>query len=306
MPLLRDWTDSLKINRLNAAEERFFVRLMMKADDHGRFHADPRLLRSSLFPLRRDVRDTDISCWLAACQTAGLLRCYADANNRAILEIHKFGQRKRFMRASFDPPDGKAGQTNLLLTEEVEVEEKVNEKARATQPDVGRNKNLPGGNGAPARMESAVKMADEALAASSILNSIQSRIGELYRRGPTDAWSYAEQSTLAEVCRRENVIAELEHIIAYRRSMPLDDRKKFFPQSVFSFLNKWNETLDKARMQCPAASPRPKMQSARQSIAPSSGATPEMVRESIAYLENSHPNSPMLPILRKKLEAIRA
>lgn len=93
--ILRDWTDSFVIDQLDAKAERFFVRLIMKADDYGRFHADTRLLRSMLFPLRQDARDTDISRWLAECEKAGLLRCYADERGRPLLQIENFGQRQR-------------------------------------------------------------------------------------------------------------------------------------------------------------------------------------------------------------------
>jgi len=99
--ILRDWTDSYAVNDLDAQEERFFVRLIMKADDFGRFHADPRLLKANLFPLLPETRDTDISRWLAACEKAGLLRCYVDGRGRQFLEIQNFRQRTRQMKAKF-------------------------------------------------------------------------------------------------------------------------------------------------------------------------------------------------------------
>lgn len=67
----------------------------MVVDDYGRFHADPRMLRAKCFPLKTDVRDTDITRWLAACEKAGLLRCYRDEKSRALLEIQGFKQRAR-------------------------------------------------------------------------------------------------------------------------------------------------------------------------------------------------------------------
>ena len=127
MPLLRDWTDSRTVDALDAHGERFFVRLLMKVDDYGRTDADPRLLKSRLFPLKADIRETDISRWLAACQMAGLLRFYADGKGRRILEVFKFGQRKRFMKSEFDPPEGQ--QNFLLPPKEVEVEGKGRKNA---------------------------------------------------------------------------------------------------------------------------------------------------------------------------------
>lgn len=102
--LLRDWTDSFPVNDLDADAERLFVRLIMKVDDFGRFHADVRLLKANLFPLKAEIRDTDISRWLAACQKAGLLRCYDDSKGRKFLEILNFKQRTRAAESKFPPP----------------------------------------------------------------------------------------------------------------------------------------------------------------------------------------------------------
>lgn len=101
--ILRDWTDSYAVNELDAFAERFFVRLIMKVDDFGRFHADPRLLKANLFPLLPEIRDTDISRWLAACEKAGMVRCYVDAKGRRFLEIQNFQQRMRQKTASKFP-----------------------------------------------------------------------------------------------------------------------------------------------------------------------------------------------------------
>lgn len=103
--ILRDWTDSFTISVLDAFAERFFIRLIMKADDFGRFHADTRLLKASLFPLLPDVRESDISRWLAECEKAGLLRVYVDGKGRNYLEIANFKQRSRQSESKFPSPD---------------------------------------------------------------------------------------------------------------------------------------------------------------------------------------------------------
>ena len=75
--VIRDgWVESERIDHLDVHGERFFLRLCLRADDYGRYHAHPALLKSNLFPLKEDVRSTDIPRWLAACEKAGLLRCY--------------------------------------------------------------------------------------------------------------------------------------------------------------------------------------------------------------------------------------
>lgn len=69
---------SERINQLNAAEEVFYRRLLNEVDDHGLFDARPAILRATLYALRLDqVREADISRWMAACQKAGLIVLYA-------------------------------------------------------------------------------------------------------------------------------------------------------------------------------------------------------------------------------------
>lgn len=101
---------SEKVDKLSANEERFYVRLMLKADDFGRHEANPKLLKSVLFPLKDDLRDADMSRELAACERAGLVRCYEVASKRYV-EITNFGQRTRFKSKCPDPPPSDGSQS---------------------------------------------------------------------------------------------------------------------------------------------------------------------------------------------------
>lgn len=95
---------SYRIDRLDAAGERFYFRLMLVADDYGRFSADPRILRSSVFPLKDDVRTADITRWLAACDEAGLLRLY-NVGGKEYLEILDFRQAIRAKESKYPHPN---------------------------------------------------------------------------------------------------------------------------------------------------------------------------------------------------------
>lgn len=111
------WLESERINALDPAAERFFLRLCLRADDFGRYHANPTLLRSNLFPLKEDVRSTDIPRWLAACEKAGLLRCYS-ADAKPYLVIRKFDQRTRAEKSKFpEPPPDDGLLPGICLTE---------------------------------------------------------------------------------------------------------------------------------------------------------------------------------------------
>ena len=92
--ILRDWTDSFAVHELNANEERFFLRLLMKADDYGRFHGSPKLLKAALFPLH-SFDDKDVTKWRDKCSTEGLIDLYEDDRGRVFLEVKNFNQRTR-------------------------------------------------------------------------------------------------------------------------------------------------------------------------------------------------------------------
>lgn len=102
--ILRDWTDSHAVNDLTAEEERFFTRLLMKADDFGRFHGHDRLLNANLFPLHK-FDDAQVALWCDACERAGVLRRYKDPKNRDFIEVLNFKQRTRQQVSKFPNPD---------------------------------------------------------------------------------------------------------------------------------------------------------------------------------------------------------
>lgn len=102
--ILRDWTDSETMDKLSVHTERFFTRLIMKVDDYGRFSANTQLLKSNLYPLKTDVRITDIALWLAECKQCGLVTTYNVAN-KEYLQIENFKQVLRQKREKYPSPD---------------------------------------------------------------------------------------------------------------------------------------------------------------------------------------------------------
>ena len=145
--MLRDWTDSEAVDKISWQAECLFVRLIMKADDYGRYHGNPKLLRSLLFPLKDGLRDADISRWIAECETAGLLRVYTDkVSGKPFIEIRKYGQRLRTKKARFPDENGNLSATcgkvpqsaadcsnprqNAAECGKMRIEEEVEEKRR--------------------------------------------------------------------------------------------------------------------------------------------------------------------------------
>jgi len=134
------WLESVNINQLDAPAERFFLRLCLRVDDYGRFHANPTLLRSSLFPLRDDVRSADIPRWIAACEKAGLVRCYK-VTGTDYIEVARFNQRMRSAVSKFpDPPTNDGQMTDIGQTDdghprtETEAEAETEQKAKESSP----------------------------------------------------------------------------------------------------------------------------------------------------------------------------
>ena len=100
--MLRDWTTSEKIDQLSETAEIFFVRLIMKADDHGCFHAHPKLLKAALFPLK-NYSETVIEGCLNELSLQKIIVVY-ESDGRKYLKINDFGQRLRNMVSKFPQP----------------------------------------------------------------------------------------------------------------------------------------------------------------------------------------------------------
>lgn len=142
--ILRDWTDSERVNDLTVHAERFFVRLIMKADDFGRYTANPKLLKAALYPLLSDsIRDADITRWMTECQKSGLIVVY-EVSSKPIVQIQNFNQRLRQSVEKYPPPpDGRlsasGGHTTVngqsidgLKGNEVEVESETESEGAHT------------------------------------------------------------------------------------------------------------------------------------------------------------------------------
>jgi len=96
---------SEKVAGLSWTAEVFYRRVMSVADDYGRFHGNPRLLRSACYPLQIDkVSDADIEKWLTECVTAALVSVYPAQDGKRYLEISNFGQQVR-AKSKFPPPN---------------------------------------------------------------------------------------------------------------------------------------------------------------------------------------------------------
>ena len=102
--MLRDWTDSLRFDAIESASEQLFVRLLMKADDYGRFHAEPRLVRSMCFPFG-GPSESAVAKSICDLSERGLIATYV-AGERQFLAVVNWGQRFRGSKPKFPQPEG--------------------------------------------------------------------------------------------------------------------------------------------------------------------------------------------------------
>ena len=103
--LLRDFTDSILFDDLSAEAERTFVRLLLKADDYGRFHANPKLVKAACFPLAENLNSSSVGEWLLELSARRLIYTYSSGAGK-YLAIPKFQQRLRAGVSKFPAPDG--------------------------------------------------------------------------------------------------------------------------------------------------------------------------------------------------------
>lgn len=99
-------TVSVTLAEITAEEERFFYRLLVKCDDHGRFHAHPAILLGHLFSLQSsEITAEDVRRWRDRLAEVGLIRTYV-AEGREYLSVTtwKVYQRQRASSSKFPEP----------------------------------------------------------------------------------------------------------------------------------------------------------------------------------------------------------
>lgn len=101
--IIPDFSKDKRVNELSLLAEVIFRRLWNKADDFGRYYADPMILKAELFP-RREIRTPDLCRALQECERAALLVQYTTDDGEQYLQINEFNQRVRAAKSKFPPP----------------------------------------------------------------------------------------------------------------------------------------------------------------------------------------------------------
>ena len=94
------------LDALTPEEERLFYRLLVQADDFGRFDARPQIVRAKCFPLKTDAISVEqVSRWLERLAEVGLIRLYT-ADGKPYLEFVTWEkhQQKRARKSKYPAP----------------------------------------------------------------------------------------------------------------------------------------------------------------------------------------------------------
>ena len=93
------------LGNLSWFEECLFYRLIVHCDDYGRFYADGRILKGTLFPLK-SVTDKQISDAITRLSTAGILDVY-EVNGRGYLQLCTWAKHQtvRAKKSKFPGPE---------------------------------------------------------------------------------------------------------------------------------------------------------------------------------------------------------
>lgn len=116
---------SYEIDSLSVEAEITFYRLLTFADDFGRFQGDPRVLQSSLFPLRPSIRQADFTRWVAELAKADLIRLYTDEGKPyGYFPSWEKHQNRRAKESKYPEPNGENHQSLDELMKAAEAERK--------------------------------------------------------------------------------------------------------------------------------------------------------------------------------------
>ena len=96
--------ESEAVNALSPSAEVFYRRLINRADDFGRYTANPAILRASLFPLQLDrISEKAIASMLGDCINTGLVFVY-EAGGKKLLVMNKWEQGRAKQSEYAEPP----------------------------------------------------------------------------------------------------------------------------------------------------------------------------------------------------------
>lgn len=108
---------SRDLNALSDGAERLFWRLLLVADDFGRFDADPHVVKARCFPLKVDrIKTPTVNRWLTEIVTATIIQLYQNGHNTyGFFVSWDKHQQKRALHSKYPNPIASDSICNHLL-----------------------------------------------------------------------------------------------------------------------------------------------------------------------------------------------
>lgn len=94
-----DLCDDETLGECSRDARYLFVGLITRVDDHGRFRANPALLRSRIYPYDQDVTNADVARWVAELVKKGRIETYL-VDGQQYLVLTRWGKHQRIDNAA--------------------------------------------------------------------------------------------------------------------------------------------------------------------------------------------------------------
>ena len=113
-PLRDGMIDSERINTVNDRAECLFVRLLLRADDTGRFYAKPESVKAACWPLK-SYRIADVERALDDLEAARLIQRYTAKDGSRYLTLSNYQSGLKNPKSKFPAPADVAPQSEFQL-----------------------------------------------------------------------------------------------------------------------------------------------------------------------------------------------
>jgi len=247
---------SQRWNKCTEAAQNFYVRLLMLVDDYGRYEANPVLLANEAYPYgdpeTNPILPPAITERLGVLAEHDLLLLY-EVEGKPYLQFTRWHDRPRAANSFYPGPETtNAKQLPVVCTSSAK-------RLRPLSPSLSLSLSLSPSAGA-SQMTSRCTASDQSVAGlvqtvvertkinndRAVLDELKRQLSIAYGRPSEQPWTYGDESMLAEIARRPKALEELGILMTARYRMPAADRK-YFPRSIASLIQKWDEKLDAVR-----------------------------------------------------------
>ena len=122
---------------VSAQAERLFYHLLVKCDDYGRFHGNPKVIRAECFPLRiEEFTVADVQSWLNELVSAGMVNLYSTDKRRYIaITSWREHNKPRADKSKYPSPDDCVGM-NLQTSANICKQTKTNAVVHDIEHDI--------------------------------------------------------------------------------------------------------------------------------------------------------------------------